>query len=339
MMQEQERALHSNFLSGELVKDPVLLNDWHIVAQSKDVVERSVLSTRLLGEDLVLWRCGGEAKAWQDLCLHRGAKLSLGRVEGGRLVCAYHGWTYNCEGACVNIPAHPGQEPPNRARVRQYSVSEKYGYVWVSRGSPKQEIPSFPEWDDRSFRKIYCGPYHVRASGPRVVENFLDVAHLPFVHEGLLGDREHAQINDYEVRTDESGITASGIRVWQPDPDGTGRGAPVVYTYKVFRPLTAYFVKESLKQGFSIFMSVTPVNQTESLMWMIIAMNYATEVPESQIREFEDQVVSQDIRIVESQRPELLPLDLQAELHLRSDRTAIAYRKWLGQLGLSFGTA
>ncbi len=47
----------------------------------------------------------------------------------------------------------------------------------------------------------------------------------------------------------------------------------------------------------------------------------------------------QDVPIVESQRPELLPLDLQAELHLRSDRTAIAYRKWLREPGLTFGTA
>ncbi len=52
-----------------------------------------------------------------------------------------------------------------------------------------------------------------------------------------------------------------------------------------------------------------------------------------------DQIFGQDQPIVGSQQPELLPLDLQAELHLRSDRMAIAYRKWLNQLGLSFGTA
>jgi len=60
---------------------------------------------------------------------------------------------------------------------------------------------------------------------------------------------------------------------------------------------------------------------------------------DEQTRQFEDMITLQDIPIVESQRPELLPLDLQAELHLRSDRTAIAYRKWLKELGVSFGTA
>jgi phenylpropionate dioxygenase-like ring-hydroxylating dioxygenase large terminal subunit len=54
---------------------------------------------------------------------------------------------------------------------------------------------------------------------------------------------------------------------------------------------------------------------------------------------FQDTVAAQDVPIVESQRPEKLPLDLQAELHLRSDKTSIAYRKWLNELGLTFGTS
>ena len=60
---------------------------------------------------------------------------------------------------------------------------------------------------------------------------------------------------------------------------------------------------------------------------------------DGQVRSFQDDIIKQDIPIVELQRLELLPLDLQAELHLRSDRTAIAYRKWLRELGLSFGIA
>jgi phenylpropionate dioxygenase-like ring-hydroxylating dioxygenase large terminal subunit len=68
-------------------------------------------------------------------------------------------------------------------------------------------------------------------------------------------------------------------------------------------------------------------------------MNYGHDIPAAELRAFEDKIVAQDVPIVESQRPELLPLDLQAELHLRSDRTAIAYRQWLRQLGLTFGTS
>ena len=70
-----------------------------------------------------------------------------------------------------------------------------------------------------------------------------------------------------------------------------------------------------------------------------MSMNYGFDTDAQEIIEFQDRVTGEDIPIVEAQRPELLPLDLQSELHLRSDRTAIADRRWLGQLGVTFGTS
>jgi phenylpropionate dioxygenase-like ring-hydroxylating dioxygenase large terminal subunit len=321
-----------------MIDDAVLLNEWHVVARSADIPPGKPVAARLLDEDIVLWRVGSEILAWQDLCIHRGTRLSLGRVEGTTLICPYHGWVYNSAGKCVQIPAHPEQIPPERARVEPYRALEQYGWVWVSLGNPPRLPAPFTEWEDSSFRKIHCGPYHFRASAPRVIENFLDVAHFPFVHEGYLGDPLHTEISDYEAVVNEDGITSDNIRVWQPDPDGTGVGKHVAYTYRVMRPLTAYFVKRA-EQAFSIYFAVTPISEFESKGWMWMNMNYGDEIPEDSLRSFQDTVSGQDIPIVESQRPERLPLDLQAELHLRSDRTAIAYRKWLRQLGLSFGTA
>ena len=66
-----------------LISDPVLVDDWHPVAGSDELARRHVLPVRLLGEDLVVWRGDdGRPLAWRDLCVHRGTKLSLGRVEG-----------------------------------------------------------------------------------------------------------------------------------------------------------------------------------------------------------------------------------------------------------------
>jgi phenylpropionate dioxygenase-like ring-hydroxylating dioxygenase large terminal subunit len=276
--------------------------------------------------------------AWQDLCIHRGTKLSLGKIEDGTLTCPYHGWVYNTEGKCVRIPAHPEQIPPIRAKVKPYKAKIVYGWVWVSLGDPAHEIPAFAEWDDPSFRKIHCGPYRFKAAAPRVLENFLDVAHFPFVHEGYLGDPMHTEISDYEAVLDENGVTSDDIRVWQPDPDGTGVGKNVSYTYRVMRPLLAYFVKKE-QRAFSIYFAVTPISEMETAGWMWMNMNYGYDIPEDNLRTFQDVVSGQDIPIVESQRPERLPLDLQTELHLRSDRTAIAYRRWLRELGLTFGTS
>ncbi len=322
-----------------MIDDPVLIHDWQAVARSEDLPQNGVRPARLLEEDLVLWRLNGEVSAWKDLCLHRGTRLSLGSVEDDLLVCPYHGWTYNWEGQCVRMPAHPDQKPSPRARLRQYHAREKYGLIWVCLGEPDTDIPPFPEWENPSFRRVICGPYFLKAAGPRAIENFLDVAHFPYVHEGLLGQKDRPEIEDYEVEVGPQGVAARNIRVWQPDPDGTGNSALVTYSYHAFRPLTAYFTKTSSGPRFSAFFTINPLSELASQSWLLLALNYRHEVPDQELRDFEDKIMAQDIPIVESQRPELLPLDLQVELHLRSDRTAIAYRKWLRSLGLTFGTA
>jgi len=323
-----------------MIDDPVLVNDWHPVATLSQLEAKNILAGRLLGEDVVLWRVNEQTQVWQDLCIHRGTRLSLGQViDGDKLECPYHGWTYKAEGKCVHIPAHPEQMPPQKAVVKTYKAKEQYGLVWVSLGKPAYDIPPFPEWDNNSFRKIFCGPYQVQASGPRIIENFLDVGHFPFVHEGILGVRDRPEIEDYESEIGPEGVVSKGVRIYQPDPYGTGRGDTVAYTYRAFRPLTAYFIKESAKFGFSIFLTIAPHEKVESTAWMWMAMNYGHDIPKQELVAYQDEIFAQDRPIVQSQRPELLPLDLQAELHLRSDRTAIAYRQWLNQMGLTFGAA
>lgn len=329
--------------------DPILLNDWHAIAAVRDLKPESITSVRLLGENLLLWRCGDRFMVWQDYCPHRGARLSMGQITNETLVCPYHGLAYNTVGECVHIPAHPNQQPPTRMHVTSYPCVEHYGFVWVClgdipplyqrEGEPKPiTLPPFPEWDDPSYRKFLCGPYGYRSSGFRAIENFLDVSHLPFVHDGLLGDRDRTAVEDYQVQTHPDGISLVNVRVWQPDPDGTGAGGKVTYNYRVWRPLTTSFVKEAQGGKLAIFFTVSPVEEEECLGWMWIAMNYGHDIPEADLRAFQDKVVHQDIPIVESQQPKRLPLDLQAEVHLTCDRASIAYRKWLNQLGVTFGT-
>ncbi len=279
--------------------------------------------------------------AWQDLCIHRGAKLTLGSVKDGLLSCRYHGWTYDSSGKCTRIPAHPDQKPPDRARVQSYRAKEKYGLVWVSLGNPEKDIPVFSEWDDPSYRALFANSSTWNAGGPRIIESALDVAHFPFVHPGLLGDPDKAEVNDYEVSTGPEGIVAKNIRMWQPaDLAGAPKGEYVTYEYRILRPLTMYLSTERDDQRrLAFFMSVTPVDKIKSMAWVLIALNHMRDAPESELQNFQTMINDQDIPVVESQRPELLPLDLQAELHLRSDRTSIAYRKWLKQLALTFGTA
>jgi phenylpropionate dioxygenase-like ring-hydroxylating dioxygenase large terminal subunit len=319
--------------------DPRLLTEWFAIAWSREVLPRQPVARRLLGLDLVLWRSAEGVHCWRDLCIHRGAKLSLGKVCGERLVCPYHAWEYNTSGQCVHIPAHPNQPPPLKARAQIYQAIERYGMVWVCLGEPSGDIPPFHYSDNSAFRLIPSGPYPFRAKGPRVVENFLDVAHFGFVHAGLLGDAQHAEIEDYETVMGAHGPEARDIRIWQPDPDGRGQGATVTYHYWASAPLTVGLEKIYGDQHFAILMQVAPVDADTCEARLVMAIDYAHDVPDATFVEFQDRVTAQDKSVVESQRPELLPLDLQSELHLRSDRMAIAYRKWLREIGFSYGTA
>jgi len=325
--------------SGTGINDPLLLGEWFAVAWSREVEPGRAIQRRLMGQDLVLWRSSEGVHCWRDLCIHRGARLSLGSVRGDCVICPYHAWEYNASGECVRMPAHPAQKPPAKARAQTYQARERYGVVWVCLGEPLSELPEFAYGDDPGFRLILAGPYSFRALGPRVIENLFDIAHLGFVHAGLLGDPERGEIEDYEVEMGQFGPEAREIRIWQPDPDGTGKPALVTYHYWARGPLTAGLVKTNGDRRFGILAQVAPIDAESCESRLVIALNYGNEISDEDMVRFQDAVTAQDKVVVESQRPELLPLDLQAELHLRSDRMAIAYRKWLREIGLTYGTA
>jgi phenylpropionate dioxygenase-like ring-hydroxylating dioxygenase large terminal subunit len=332
--------------------DPVLRDDWHVVgpaARLRDGVDPLPIggrtTTRLLNVDLLLWRPDEQVRVWRDLCIHRGYELSRGKyftqtVDGAEvpvIECGYHGYTYGPDGRCLFIPAGPEERIPETIGAHTFRVQERYGWLWACLGEPKHDIPLFPEWEDPSYRKIFCGPYDGEASAPRFVEIFLDVAHFPFVHEGRLGVRAHTDIADYEVRLTADGVEAIGIRVFQPDQDGRGTAGYVTYDYRAMRPLCAYFIKRG-ERSFAIYYAVTPVEENRSRNWMWIAMNYGWEEPEEAIRVFQDELMAEDTAIVEHQHPNRLPRDLQAEFHHRADRASIRYRQWINALGLTFGT-
>src|SRR5579883_68878 len=241
-----------------MTNDPVVMNDWHPVAVSDAVAEGKLLAVELLDQAIVLWRSGGQVHACRDHCSHRGTRLSCGHVDGNTLVCPYHGWAYGSDGVCVHIPAHPTQPIPRRVQVQTYHVQERYDLIWVAIGEPARDVPPFPAWDDPTFRKLLCGPYGpYDLCGLRAIENFLDVAHFPFVHEGILGDLAHPEIEDYVTTIDSEGVLSKGVSVYQPDPYGTGQGDVVAYTYRALRPFTAYLEKESDQARFSILFCVT----------------------------------------------------------------------------------
>src|ERR1700735_4466004 len=93
-------------------QDQVLLNQWHVIAYSHDLVAGTLLPVTLLERDLVAWRDrDGVAHVWEDLCVHRGARLSKGFIQDNTVVCPYHGWNYDGSAKCVVMPAAPQETP------------------------------------------------------------------------------------------------------------------------------------------------------------------------------------------------------------------------------------
>ncbi|CAN5710676.1 molybdenum cofactor-independent xanthine hydroxylase subunit HpxD [soil metagenome] len=333
--------------------DPVARAGWHPVALASDLPLDAVRPATLLGEDLVLWRGTDGPHAWQDLCVHRGVQLSLGRVvDHCSLRCAYHGWTYNSSGQCIQMPAHPAMKPPARAHTRTYPCLEHAGLLWVSLDPTLDEPrditttppdlgpPHLAELTDPAFRTLPCGPYPAPAGAPRLIENFLDVAHLPIVHQGTLGAADQPEILPYEVELVHGLPLARDIRLFQPNPEGHARPALVSYEYGVLAPFTVYLRKHlPAHQCFTLLFTVAPLTETLSHAFFTILLNYGDPAQDAAVTAFQHHIFAQDLPIVSSQRPERLPLDLAEELHLPSDRLAIAYRQYIRKLGLSFGTA
>ena len=193
---------------------------WHPAAYATDVGD-APRATTLLDEPLVLWRDGGGVvRAFRDVCVHRGTALSLGRVEGGEIVCGYHGWRYRGDGACTAIPqlAEPTRVPA-RARAVAYAVTERHGIVWVALEPPRWPIPEVPELDAEGWRTVRAGPFAWACDASRQVENFTDFGHFAFVHAGLLGDPGNAVVAPHQVQVDGHVLRYAYRRPDAPDTD------------------------------------------------------------------------------------------------------------------------
>ncbi|WP_238162622.1 aromatic ring-hydroxylating dioxygenase subunit alpha [Cohnella sp. AR92] len=325
-----------------ILRDNVLEHEWHPVCKSADVTSKPVSAT-VLGERVAIYRNSRGVHALRDLCVHRGAMLSKGWIDNEKLVCPYHGWQYDDSGRCVCIPAQGKDDQiPPRAKAVKYHCREKYGIVWVCIGEPKAELPDFEEFDNPDYRPLVCGPYHVEAAGTRVIENFTDFAHLMYVHGGLLGHPDYSELPDFQVFKEENRVYTGDVPIFQPVAHSGSEhkeGTTYVYVKEVFRPLAARLSKRDAATGQTlwIMLTVLPVSEKECIVYMPVSRNYAFDVPDSQFMQFQDTVFEQDKWIIETQKPELLPLDLQAELNHRADRLSVAYRRWITQMGMRVG--
>ena len=325
------------------MKDPVLAADWHAVARVDALATGQVIGATVLDEAVVLWRdAAGAAHAFMDRCPHRGAQLSLGQVRDGlSLQCPYHGWRFDGAGHCVLMPAQPGLPVGPKSSAHALPLLEAWGLVWVSLSATPLPPPDMAGVDE-DYALVLDGPYVVETSAPRAVENFLDMAHFPFIHAGYLGAEPYTEIADYSVELTSAGLGATGCKAWQPKTTSMSSGATeTAYTYLVPRPLRAVLSKEPGARGEKptdvIMLAATPLTEVRTQIWFVMAMTYAKGLPAQQFVDFQQAIFLQDKAVLESQQPKRLPLDPSAESHQRADRLSLTYRRWLRELGMRYG--
>jgi vanillate O-demethylase monooxygenase subunit len=328
-------------IAGEAALYRALRRFWHPVMWADELADRPV-PVRLLDEALVVVRLEGNVSAFRDLCVHRGTALSLGWVDySGRLVCAYHGWSYDADGVCRRIPASHGTNIPRKARLASYRAAEHVGLIWVCLADePLLPLPSFPQWGDPAYRLIKIPTYDWHASAARRVENFVDFSHFPWVHEGVLGDRASPEVPEHEVVRDAAALSfeLGVVEPASPLKGDVAAGAKVQRHpshYLVSMPFTV-LLDQPLADGrhFVLFVTSCPLSAKETRNFTWNARNYELDpARDASFVEFQQLILEQDRVVVESQRPEELPIDLSEELHIKGvDRVSIDYRRWLGEI-------
>lgn len=318
----------------------MLKNFWYAIEFSHEVTTTPIRLT-ILGQELVLYRdSAGKPVVMSDLCVHRGGALSDGTVEGDCIRCPYHGWKFKQDGACVEIPANPPDRGiPKKARVDSYPAVDKYNWVWAFLGdlpeSERPSIPDLPHFDNPDLRRL-TGIYEWPVHFARALENGIDFSHGAWVHGGSFGNRDEPEIEDYEVDYIND-LAASATISFKPQPvKGLWRRLyasdkeqpPVKVTNTWWMP-NVTLLEVRLPFGFQrLFNAHVPVDENTTITkWQLLRDFFKWSWADRDAARRVKKIFDEDNPMVVAQRPELLPYDLAAELHVKSDAIQVAFRK------------
>jgi phenylpropionate dioxygenase-like ring-hydroxylating dioxygenase large terminal subunit len=258
-------------------------NQWYPIAAADTLKPGKPLALRRLGEELVLWRdSNGRAICQTDRCPHKGARLSLGKVEGDRIQCPYHGLQYDAGGRCVKAPCLARNERiPGSLQVRAHTLRESSDLLWLWWGEERAELPPLPQIQEMDDDRIYSTltwprPVHYT----RYIESLLEFYHITFVHRdhwfnyvdylflygtwkklGLDGKDRYlsaTQVRDYECSVDGTTLRSRFLLVNEDDPSFPGEPYEITFAFP-----NLVYIKTSL---FCAAAWLTPIDQDNTEM-------------------------------------------------------------------------
>jgi phenylpropionate dioxygenase-like ring-hydroxylating dioxygenase large terminal subunit len=393
---------------------------------------------------VVRLRPGAEVTALSARCPHRLVPLATATVVDGRLQCGYHGWQFNAEGRCVDIPSlgadgapppradlsapwaveerdgwvwlapdrTPVARPPRTggvpptpepvpappaplgpvfgnldpalehawhpvalaselleggyAQVRllgrnwtvhrrdgrldadppAWGVTERHGVVWIAPAEPREEVLDVPETTDDRFAVGWLRPVRAGAPAGLLADNFLDVAHFPFVHPGTFGATDQREVPAYDVVAEPGGFS-SVQEQWfdNPEDPGVATGQRPLRqrrraTYRYRAPFQLLLRLEELDAGAvkTVLFLLQPEDADSTRIYtcmLLHGIGGAAVVPPEVIAAevaFEEAVLAEDLAQQAAMDSTGLPLLLRDELHVRADRLGVALRRALADL-------
>ena len=245
-------------------------------------------------------------------------------------------------GANLTIWRDADGAPRCQLEGQPLAIQVCYGYLWVCpSGTPARPLFAFPEYSQNARRIVDCCGIGVAVSGLRVIENFLDMAHFPFVHTDYLGKVPHTEVADYKVQVEPGTgeIWATDCRFWQPRSSAAHTtGSDVLYKYRVMQPFSAMLYKSSHRAGEldAIGLFVQPVDEEHVIAHTLLAY-YDDVSTDGQLIAFQQTIFGQDKPILENHMLKRMPLEGRVETPTRGDTTSVTYRRWLRERGMRFG--
>ena len=311
-------------------------NQWYVVLESNQVPAGKPVGVTRMGEKLVFWRDPqGKLCCLRDFCPHRGVALSAGKVLGDRLQCPFHGFEYEASGRARFIPANgKSSPPPKHLTAFGYPTFEAHGFIYLWWGETRADLPAPRFFDNLENCFSYASardPWDTHYS--RVIENQLDVAHVPFVHYNSIGRGGRTLVDGPLVEWHDPDKFL--IYVFNRLDDGTSPRRARQLTAEgqtfhlefLFPNLWQNYISENVR----VLAAFVPVDGEHTLLYLrfyqsFLRMPVLSQVVNRLAMPFNIYVAHQDRVIVETEQPKRTELRMGEKL-VQADGPIIAYRK------------
>lgn len=312
---------------------------WHPVAESTDV-EPGPLALTLLGERLVLYRTDGRIVAAPDRCPHREAPLSAGSIVDNTLVCVYHGWGFGTDGTCVSVPSSGAAKSiPPAAHLRCLHTKECYGLIWVAFDEPIGDIPVIAAETNPAFRRINSGMQLWQTAATRMVDNFLDISHFPWVHAGTFGSAQSTEVPLLTLVELDDDFTGYVYEVDAANPNDavatSGSTDEVVHRWMSTGFALPLLVRSTIRYADGLehilLLCSTPVDDCTSLFTFVVWRNDDHSIPEQDVISF-DRAIGAEDKVMLERIGGSLPLERTGLVSVQSDKPSVEWRRRFAEL-------